>query len=161
MPDLLVKLYDLPACAPVQEQVAADGIEIRCALATEKTIVTRWVAEHFAKAWSDECEIAFSRQPVGCTLAVRGKMLVGFCCHAVICPDFLGPLGVLPEWRKHNVGKALLLTSLEALRARGYAYAIIGRAGPVAFFERAVNATLIAGSEHGIYRGMLRESDGE
>jgi GNAT superfamily N-acetyltransferase len=161
MPDLLVKLYDLPACAPVQEQLAGNGIEIRRALATEKTIVTRWVADHFAKGWSDECETAFSRQPIACTLAVRGEMLVGFCCHAVICPDFLGPLGVLPEWRKHNVGKALLLTGLEALRAQGYAYAIIGWAGPVAFFERAVNATLIAGSEPGIYRRMLRKSEEE
>jgi hypothetical protein len=51
----------------------------------------------------------------------------------------------------------LLLASLEALRAQGYAYAIIGWAGPVAFFEKSVGAMLIAGSESGIYRGTLKE----
>jgi hypothetical protein len=161
MPDLLVKLYDLPAGAPVLEQLAGDGIEVRCALATEKTIVTEWVAEHFAKAWACECEIAFGRQPVACTIATCGERLVGFCCHGVVCPDFLGPIGVLAEWRKHNVGKALLLGGLAGLRAQGYAYAIIGWPGPVAFFERTVGATVIADSEPGIYRGMLRESDGK
>jgi GNAT superfamily N-acetyltransferase len=161
MPDLLVKLYDLPACVPVVEKLAGEDIEIRRALAAEKEIVTTWIAGHFSKAWSCECEIAFCREPVACTIAVRGDMLLGFCCHSVVCPDFLGPLGVLPEWRKHNVGKALLLTSLDALRAKGYAYAIIGWAGPVAFFEKAVGATPIADSKPGIYRGMLRESTKE
>lgn len=160
MPDLLVKLYNLPACVPVQERLAGDGIEIRRALAPEKTRVAKWVAEHFTKAWSSECEIAFCRQPVACTIAVREDMLLGFSCHGVICPDFLGPLGVLPEWRNRDVGKALLLMSLGELRAQGYAYAIIGWAGPVAFFQRTAGATLIVDSEPGFYRGMLREDPG-
>ena len=88
-------------------------------------------------------------------------MLLGFCCHGVICPDFLGPLGVIPEWRKHNVGKAVLLASLNALRAQGYAYAIIGWAGPVAFFEKSVGAIVIADSEPGIYRGRLKKGTPE
>lgn len=161
MPDLLVKLYDLPACTHILEQLAANGIEVRRALAAEKIIVAKWVEKHFTRAWASECEIAFSRQPVACTIAMRHEMIVGFCCHGVVCPDFLGPLGVLPEWRKHNVGKALLLTSLEALRALGYAYAIIGWAGPVAFFKKSVGAMVIADSEPGSFRGMLRERSSE
>ena len=157
MPDLLVKLYALPASAPILERLARDGIEIRRAIAAEKRIVTRWVGEHFPKTWPNECEIAFHRQPVACIIAVRSDALLGFCCHSVVCPDFLGPLGVLSEWRKHSLGTALLLTSLEALRAQGYAYAIIGWAGPVAFFEKSVGATTIENSEPGIYRGMLRD----
>lgn len=156
MPDLLVKLYDLPARMPVVDRLAADGIEIRRALPAEKTLVSRWVNQQFTVAWSSECEIAFCREPVACVIALRGDELLGFCCHGVACPDFLGPLGVLPAWRKHEIGKALLLTSLDALRSQGYAYAIIGWAGPTAFFERTVGATLIPNSEPGIYRGMLK-----
>ena len=115
------------------------------------------MAEQFTDGWSCECEIAFSHQPVACTVATHEDRLLGFSCHGVICPDFLGPIGVVPEWRRHHVGKALLLASLEALRAQGYAYAIIGWAGPVAFFEKSVGAMLIAGSEPGIYRGVLKE----
>jgi GNAT superfamily N-acetyltransferase len=161
MPDLLVKLYDLPACSHILEQLAGNGIEVRRALAAEKIVVAKWVEKHFTPAWASECEIAFSRQPVACTIAMRDEMIVGFCCHGVACPDFLGPLGVLPEWRKHNVGKAMLLTSLEALRAQGFAYAIIGRAGPITFFEKSVGAMVIADSEPGSYRGMLRESSSD
>jgi hypothetical protein len=43
MPDLLVKLYDLPACAPVLERLQGVGIEVRRAVAVEKTIITEWV----------------------------------------------------------------------------------------------------------------------
>jgi GNAT superfamily N-acetyltransferase len=157
MPDLLVRLYDLPSSITVLEQLAGSGVEVRRALASEKAVVTRWVADQFTNAWSGECEIAFNRQPIACIVALRENTLLGFSCHGVICPDFLGPIGVIPEWRKQNVGKALLLASLEALRAEGYAYAIIGWAGPTAFFQKSVNAMLIAGSEPGIYRGMLKE----
>ena len=45
---------------------------------------------------------------------------------------------------------------LEALRAQGYAYAIIGWAGPVGFFEKTVGAKVIENSEPGIYQGMLK-----
>src|SRR3979490_3106471 len=161
MPDLLVKLYDLPPRHSSLKRLKRDGIEVGRAIAAEKTTITGWVSEHFPKEWSCECDIAFCRQPVACIIAVRGAMLLGFCCHAVVCPDFLGPLGVVAEWRKHNVGKALLLASLDALRAQGYAYAIIGWAGPVAFFERTVSATIIENSEPGIYRGMLRDKTPE
>jgi hypothetical protein len=47
------------------------------------------------------------------------------------------------------------------LRAQGYAYAIIGWAGPVAFFQKTVGATVIADSEPGSFRGMLPESSSE
>jgi hypothetical protein len=156
MPDLLVKLYDLPESDPVLKRLRSDGIDVRRAIAAEKATVTGWIDEHFSKGCACECEIAFCRQPVTCNIAVRGALLLGFCCHGVVCPDFLGPIGVIAEWRKHEVGRALLLASLNALRAQGYAYAIIGWAGPVAFFERTVGATVIENSEPGIYRGMLR-----
>jgi hypothetical protein len=42
------------------------------------------------------------------------------------------------------------------MAAEGYAYAIIGGVGPAAFYERAVGAIPIPGSEPGIYRGRLR-----
>ena len=159
MPDLLVKLYDLPASAPVLERLQGVGVEVRRAVALEKTAITEWVCAHFSKGWSRECEIAFARQPVACIIAAQGDTLCGFSCHGIMCPDFFGPLGVAAEWRKRDVGTALLLAGLNALRAQGYAYAIIGWAGPVAFFEKTVGAITIENSEPGIYRGMLRDRD--
>ena len=49
MPDMLVKLYDLPPLEPLLEGQRANGIIIRRALAPEKHHVLDWAARHFSK----------------------------------------------------------------------------------------------------------------
>jgi len=73
------------------------------------------------------------------------------------------PAGLHARWREvaearrgQGVGAALLVQCLHAMRARGYAYAVIGGAGPKAFYEKIVPVMEIPGSSPGIYRGMLR-----
>lgn len=156
MPDLLVRLYDLPPLAPAIERVTAAGFEIRRALAPEKHVLTRWVHEQFSPAWASECEVAFSRQPLACFVATRGQSLCGFGAYEATCRNFYGPLGVAAEYRSSGLGVALLLAGLHAMQHEGYAYAIIGGAGPLDFFQRTVGAVPIEHSSPGIYRGMLR-----
>lgn len=157
MPDLLVRLYDLPPLTPALEKITAAGFQVRRALAPEKHLVSRWVGEQFSAAWASECEVAFSRQPVACFLAVKGQTLCGFGAYEATCRNFFGPLGIAPEHRATGLGTALLLAGLHAMHDEGYAYAIIGGAGPVDFFRNAVAAHLIEQSAPGIYRGMLRD----
>jgi hypothetical protein len=54
-----------------------------------------------------------------------------------------------------GIGKALLLACLCGLRELGYVYAIIGRAGPIDFYEKAVGAMVIPDSDPGIYTNLL------
>lgn len=150
--DLLVRLYALQPLT----SATVEGVDVRRAIAPEKHLVTRWVAEHFSPAWASECEVAFAHVPLGCFLAVREGRLCGFAAYDATCRNFFGPLGVSPQDRTSGIGSALSLAALHAMRDEGYAYAIIGGAGPTAFFERLVGAQLIPGSEPGIYRGMLR-----
>ena len=42
------------------------------------------------------------------------------------------------------------------MREAGYAYAVIGDPGPVAFYRKRLDALEIPNSEPGIYRGLLR-----
>jgi GNAT superfamily N-acetyltransferase len=109
--------------------------------------------EHGSEGWASECEAAFARLPVACFVAVeRGaEALIGFACYEATCRDFFGPELVHPERRGRGVGRALLLAALEAMRAHGYAYAIVGWASSVDFYRRAVGAVVIEGSEPGIY----------
>ena len=53
------------------------------------------------------------------------------------------------------VGEALLFATLHDMRAMEYGYAIIGGIGPEAFYRRWLDVSVIPGSQHGIYRGML------
>jgi GNAT superfamily N-acetyltransferase len=151
MPDMLVKLYDLPPAA----DLTAQGITVRRALAVEKQIVLNWVGEHFFPGWVSECDIAFSRQPIACYIAVEQGTLLGFACHDATARNFFGPTGVLESQRGRGLGKALLLACLYAMREQGYGYAIIGGVGPVEFYTKTVGATLIEDSTPGVYRGQL------
>lgn len=151
MPDMLVKLYELPDDINLE----TSGVTIRRALAPEKHIVLRWVEENFSSHWVSECDVTFSRQPVSCFIAIEEKQIVGFACYEATCKNFFGPTGVLENQRGRGIGKALLITTLNAMRESGYAYAIIGGVGPAEFYEKAVGAVLIEDSSPGIYRGLL------
>jgi GNAT superfamily N-acetyltransferase len=131
------------------------GIVMRRALAPEKHKVTAWVRQTFSEAWASEAEVAFSRQPVSCFIAIQQKKIVGFACHDATCPNFFGPTGVDPKAQKNGIGKALLFACLEAMKHQGFGYAIIGGAGPAEFYAKAVGDVAIEGSEPGIYRGLL------
>ncbi len=155
MPDLLVKLYQLPPIEPVLAQVGADGVTLRRALAPEKPQVLAWVGSHWP-VWGPEVEVAFSRLPVSCVIALRNEALVGFACHDVTCRNFFGPEGVIDAEQGRGIGRALLLSVLHAQHAQGYAYSVIGAAGPVDFYVKSVGAMPIAGSDPGLYAGMLR-----
>ncbi len=156
MSDLLVRLYDLPPLAPFLERAVTGGFEIRRALAPEKSLVVHWVKSEFSEAWASECEVAFTRQPLACFLAVKDQKVCGFCAYEATCRNFLGPLGVGKSYRSTGLGAALLLRGLQAMRDEGYAYAIIGGVGPVEFFQKITGAVPIENSTPGIYRGMLR-----
>jgi len=156
--DMLVKLYDLPDSASLREQLAQAGVSVRRALAPEKHKVIAWVKDNFSDYWASEADVAFSREPVSCFIAVKDGKIVGFACHDVTCRNFFGPTGVDPKARKGGVGKALLLACLEDMKHAGYGYAIIGGVGPADYYAKTVGAVAIEGSDVGIYRGLLGAS---
>ncbi len=154
MPDMLVKLYELPDSSALYREIADQGIILKRALAPELHRATAFAREHFSEAWASEVACAFVNQPVSCYLAIDQKEIVGFSCVESTCKAFFGPTGVLPAYRGRKIGHALLMLALEHLRDIGYAYAIIGGAGPVAFYEKSCGATVIEGSVPGIYANL-------
>jgi GNAT superfamily N-acetyltransferase len=157
MTDLLVKLYDLPDPGPQLAALAEKGIVVRRAMASEKKRVVRWTQNRFGDGWAAECDVAFARRPIACMIAVSGDGLAGFACHDSTCRNFFGPIGIDPDFRQKGVGRPLLLATLCAMADAGYAYAIIGGAGPIAFFENCVGAVPIPGSTPGIYRPTIKK----
>ena len=152
---MLVKLYDLPGLEGAIEHASAQGIVIRRALSLEKPRLVEWIQLHFTP-WVAEVEVAFSRLPVACFVALRDRDILGFACYDATCRNFFGPEGVLPAERGRGLGRGLLLAALHAQRAQGYAYSIIGGVGPAQFYARTVKAVLIEASTPGLYAGILR-----
>jgi GNAT superfamily N-acetyltransferase len=155
MPDMLIKLYELPSLEHALTIAARQGVVVRRALSLEKPSVLEWVQARFS-GWTAEVEAAFCRLPVSCFLALRERDLLGFACYDATCRNFFGPEAVLESERGRGLGRALLLAALHAQRAQGYAYSIVGAAGPGEFYAKAVGAVGIEGSSPGLYAGMLR-----
>ena len=155
MQDMLVRLYNLPAGAPLRAAAAEQGINVRICNPFEAHILEDWVGRLFSARWVSECRIAMSHQPIGCIIATRNHEIIGFACYDATARGFLGPMGVSESARGTGVGKALLVTALEHMRTLGYGYAIIGGVGPAEFYSRCVGATPIENSAPGIYADIL------
>jgi GNAT superfamily N-acetyltransferase len=154
MPDMLVKLYDLPPAGPALAAALRQGCVIRRALSLDRPATLAWVQSVFP-AWVVEADAAFARLPVTCFIAQRENAIVGFACHDATCRNFFGPTGVAENERGRGIGRALLVATLQAQKEQGYAYAIIGGVGPADYYAKAVGATQIEGSSPGIYAQRL------
>lgn len=158
MPDMLVKLYDLPnrdaAMAPCQ----AMGITIRRPMPYEKSIVLGWIKRHFHIGWADETEATFAHQPVRCFIATENGQVVGFAAYDATARGFFGPTGVQVSHRGKGIGRALLVASLHGLAELGFAYGVIGQAEESArvFYAKSVGATVIPDSDPSVYRDWLK-----
>lgn len=153
MSDWLVKLYDLPEAAP---PCADHTVVLRKPIGPEHRLVVDWVALQFGAAWASEASAALANRPVSLYLACDASGLRGFACYDATARGMFGPVGVDPALRGQGLGAALLWACLNEMRLLGYAYAVIGAAGPGGFYQRTVGAVEIPGSTPGPYRGMLR-----
>ena len=127
--------------------------------------MTALARAHGSEGWAAECDAAFARLPLACFVAVaratrRPRARPRRCSAS---PATTPPAGAssVPSWStpigaSAGIGRALLLAALHAMRAEGYAYAIIGWASSVEFYRKAVGATVIEGSEPGIYPAAAR-----
>ncbi|UOQ87445.1 GNAT family N-acetyltransferase [Gracilibacillus salinarum] len=135
---MYVNLYHLPQVYQKQQQ---DWV-IRRALPLEKDRIIDWVQAHFPQ-WKNECEVACSALPANCLIAVKNKDILGFACYETTFKNFFGPTGVIETARGKGIGYQLLIHSLHEMRHLGYAYAIIGDAGPVDFYKKVIGADVI------------------
>ncbi len=156
MPDMLVNLLTLPPLDLQLERMAKGGITLRRAQPFEITRVRSFVEEHFSVAWADEISVGFANKPVSVYIAVADKQIIGFAAYECTRKTLFGPTGVAEGMQARGIGRALLIASLWGLKELGYVYGIIGGAGPVEFYEKAVGAIVIPNSDPGIYTNLLR-----
>jgi GNAT superfamily N-acetyltransferase len=153
MPDMLVKLYDLPL--DFDAHAADDGVAIRKPIGSEKHLIVDWARRHFSQAWAAELDVAMGHPPFTCYIATAGDELIGFACYDATALGFFGPIAVHPDRRGRGLGKALLMACLHEMKIKGYGYAIIGSVGPVEFYEKAVGAVVIPDSTPSLWDGWL------
>lgn len=149
MTDMLVKLYDLPPAPPVQAGV------VRRVMAPERSLVETWIEGRFSRGWADEFLTAAARTPASVFISVQEDRMTGFACYDATALGMFGPTGVDDAARGQGLGKALLFACLEDMRARGYAYAVVGWVSSEDYYRQAVGAEPIPNSTPGPYKGLL------
>lgn len=156
MPDMLVRLYDLPDTSPAYQRAGEADVTVRRADPWDRQRYRRFVEEAFGELWAVEAELAYRQSPITAFLAEKEGHIVGFAAYECTRRGFFGPTGVRPEERGRGVGAALLFRCLESMREMGYAYAVIGGVGPKEYYEKLCGAFVIPGSEVGVYGSLYQ-----
>ena len=156
MPDMLVRLYDLPDFYGHEQRAEAAGYTVRRAEPWDRERMRSFATRCFGELWAVEADLAFNHSPITAYVATDGPEIAGFAVFECTRRGFFGPTGVREDLRGNGLGAALLFRCLESMREMGYAYAVIGGVGPAGFYEKTCGAFVIPGSETGIY-GPLHE----
>lgn len=155
MPDMLVKLYDLPFSYDPADDIKDPSVKIKRSMAPDINKIFDFIKTNFGEGWAYECQKACYNNPPTCYIAVREKRIIGFACYEATALNYFGPVGVLESERGNNIGKALTLCCLHAMRNMGYGYAVIGWVGPDKFYEKICGAKIIENSSPGIYKNFI------
>ena len=156
MPDMLVRLYDMPKVSKDRSQ--KEGVVIKRALALDKSKVLDFVRRNFEDGWVNECEYAMFNDPISCYVAVKDEEVVGFACYDATAKGVFGPTGIKEAARGKGIGEALLHACLNSMKEKGYAYAVIGWVtDTIGFYKKAAGAEVIEGSsvETSIYKNLI------
>ena len=150
--DMIVGLYNLPSsnCDEI--------IKIKRAFVGDKEAILAFVEKYFQKNWVYEVEHALMEEVSKCFIATEEGKLVGFACFDSSAKGFFGPIGVRPDRRGENIGQALLIRTLNAMREYGYGYAIIGWVSEAEnFYRKTVGAEYIKGGnpENSVYSNLI------
>lgn len=140
--DMIVGLTHLPAYG------LPEGVEVKRAYVGDREKILDFVRKKFPEhpVWPTETDYALMQEGCKCFIVVENCQLLGFACYDACAKGFFGPVGIDPERRGQELGKALLIRTLEAMREAGYGYAIIGWVdGAEKFYQRSVGAQFIAG----------------
>lgn len=155
MGDLLVRLYDLPQTQDITAKMEEQNISIRRPMSFESRMVVKWVEDSYGQSWAMQAQASFYNNPISCFIAVKDNRILGFAAYDATCRNFFGPTGVDKYFQGIGIGKALLLAALNAIKSDGYAYAIIGGAGPVDYYTKILDAQMIEKSSPGVYKDRL------
>ncbi|WP_025725138.1 GNAT family N-acetyltransferase [Acholeplasma granularum] len=153
MNDMLVSLYNLD----YKKVQLEENIEIKRLLSPNSDQLISFIETNFTKNWASEAKAAVYKNQPTCFVAISGNKIVGFSLYDATAKGYFGPIGVDPLYQRKNIGKSLIIHTLEAMYHDGYGYAIIGSVGESVqpFYEKSVHAIKIDRNKN-IYERLIR-----
>lgn len=151
--DMIAGLTHLP------EYKVCEGVKLKRAFVGDKDKVLAFIKENFDNTgWMHEAEHALMADVSKCFIATENGEILGFACFDSSAKGFFGPIGVSEKARGKDIGKVLLLRTLEAMSEYGYAYAVIGWVNDAEmFYRKTVGAEFIpnGNTENSVYSNLV------
>jgi hypothetical protein len=156
--DMLVRLWKLDYDKfHSEEKVLLEnrGVSVFRPLSPSFTKVQKFIMENFGEGWTSEATAGLYNNPVSLYVAAKNGEILGFGCYDATGKGIFGPTGVKESERGKSIGKIILYRCMEAMWNDGYAYSVIGSAGPEEFYSKFVDAKVIEDCQPGIYKRMI------
>lgn len=141
--DMLVDLRVFTAERPPSYSTASPDVGVRRATESDRERLSSFIFAEFGERWSQGTTVAYQRDPASAFIALRANEIVGFAFYDISFLGCFGAMGVREADRGSGIGARLLIAALNDMAQKGYAYAVIGDVGPVAFYEKVCAATVI------------------
>lgn len=125
-----------------EDRLASEGIEVRRADGDDDGRLQDCLGATWQAGWIAEITEALRSSDAGLYVAVQSGRYVGFCCYGVNRVHEVGPIGTDPDKRGLGIGGVLLKRCLAEQNDRGVVAAELVWVGPLAYFARAVHATI-------------------
>lgn len=125
-----------------QTRLAGQGITVRRARPDDRTSITVLCETHNHYGWAIETGMGLAKDPVTVFVAEREGQICAFATHSVCGPIHFGPMLTAPDLRGLGIGSVLLKCCLLDWQRAGVERCEIVWAGPLAFYARAVGATM-------------------
>lgn len=120
---------------------AEHGITVRRAEAADRDQVSAFAGAHSA-IWGIEVTLAYDNDPTSLFLVEKSGALCGFGCYGTGAPMFFGPTLTSEAVRGLGIGTVTLKRCLADMQRLGWRRIEINSAGPIAYYARAVGATM-------------------
>ncbi|WP_421378925.1 GNAT family N-acetyltransferase [Bacillus salacetis] len=127
------------------KEIPNPGVTIKRAAAGDEQRLVDFAAEHFGEGWTKTLKNGFHQEEIPIFLAWKSEKLIGFSSYDIYLNQkgIYGPMGVIKEERKNRLGSILLHEALSDMKRKGYAYIVLGEAGPIEYYEKECGAMLI------------------
>ena len=120
----------------MRQRLESQGFTFRLAEARDRVALTRWVADRFGPFWSYEVDRSFQKAAPTTVIAEKADQTVGFSSWSSLETEWLGPIGVSEEERRHGVGTVLLFQALSELFSAGLRMAVIPWTSQLFFYTQ-------------------------
>ena len=136
----LSRFYMPERVRKLAENLEKRGIRVRRVSVMDEEL-EEWIEKRFSPFWRTEAVMALEAEDGGVLVAEVEGRIAGFSVYGALKPNFFGPIGVDPSFRRVGIGTLLLFRTLREMRIEGVRIAVIPWTSHLFFYSQLPGVT--------------------